>query len=387
MLELASGFFERFGLALVIGWGVISFALTALFAYTLQAISDKTDAAPAWMSWVPFVQMHPFIRATGTTWTALLIWIALLIATTVFGAMASSKGSGGPAQHAGVLMIVGSLIYFGRMMWRLAENRDLSGYVGLATLIPLFGLPFYFYIAFHDGLVRPSTVGLGVALAFAIAGAVGFGSDLSDARAMLANNAAFFDSVGPQTPEGAKQLFESMQGANSESGVPADFAATLGISSLGPGSAKRVYYQFIDEGGSVRFVERFDQVPPDWRDRVGYVELDGPPPVSPDDAQRMRRLGGASAARGALAAANSRGSSSSAVLLYYADWCGYCRKTRAELDRRGVNFEMRNIENPAILDEMVGKTGQRGIPVVDAGGKILIGYDPQGLDELLAPTS
>jgi glutaredoxin len=384
MLELASGFLDRFGLALVIGWGVISFALTALFAYTLQAISDKTDAAPAWMSWVPFVQLHPFIRAAGTTWTALLIWIALLIATTVFGAMASSKGSGGPAQHAGALMIVGSLIYFGRMMWRLAENRDLSGYVGLATLIPLFGLPFYFYIAFHDGLVRPSAVGLGVALAFAIAGAVGFGSDLSGARAMLANNAAFFDSVGPQTPEGAKQLFESIQTATPESGVPADFAATLGISSLGPGSAKRVYYQFIDEGGSVRFVERFDQVPPDWRDRVGYVELDGPPPISPDDAQRMRRLGGASAARGALAVAGTR---SSEVLLYYADWCGYCRKTRAELDRRGVDFEMRNIENPAILDEMVGKTGQRGIPVVDAGGKILIGYDPQGLDKLLAPTS
>jgi hypothetical protein len=48
---------------------------------------------------------------------------------------------------------------------------------------------------------------------------------------------------------------------------------------------------------------------------------------------------------------------------------------------------MRNIENPATLAEMVEKTGQRGIPVVDAGGKILIGYDPQGLDQLLAPTS
>jgi glutaredoxin len=74
-------------------------------------------------------------------------------------------------------------------------------------------------------------------------------------------------------------------------------------------------------------------------------------------------------------------------LLYYADWCGYCRKTRAELDRRGTRYEMRNIENPAILDELVQKTGQRGIPVLDVGGKILIGYDPQGMDQLLAPAS
>jgi hypothetical protein len=36
---------------------------------------------------------------------------------------------------------------------------------------------------------------------------------------------------------------------------------------------------------------------------------------------------------------------------------------------------------------MVEKTGRRGIPVVDAGGKILIGYDPQGLDRLLSPAS
>ena len=75
------------------------------------------------------------------------------------------------------------------------------------------------------------------------------------------------------------------------------------------------------------------------------------------------------------------------MLLYYADWCGYCRKTSAELDRRGVSYEMRNIDKPAILAELVEKTGQRNIPVVDVGGKILIGYDPQGLDELLNPAS
>jgi glutaredoxin len=75
------------------------------------------------------------------------------------------------------------------------------------------------------------------------------------------------------------------------------------------------------------------------------------------------------------------------VLLYYADWCGYCRKTRAELDRRGVSFELLNVENPVILAELVQKTGQRGVPVLDVEGKILIGYDPQGMDQLLVPAS
>jgi glutaredoxin len=247
-------------------------------------------------------------------------------------------------------------------------------------------LPCYFYIAFHDGLVRPSAIGLGVALVLAFGAAAGFRSDLSEARAMLGAHAALFDSAGPQTPEEAQQLFESMQAAM-ENGVPGASSAALGVASLGPEAATRLYYQFIDERGSVRFVERLDQVPPAWRERVGYVEMDGPPPVSPDDAQRIRRIGGTSAAGGALAVASTRGARTNEVLLYYADWCGYCRKTRAELDRRGVAFELRNIENPATLAELVEKTGQRGIPVLDVGGKILIGYDPQGMDELLAQES
>ena len=109
--------------------------------------------------------------------------------------------------------------------------------------------------------------------------------------------------------------------------------------------------------------------------------------MSRADARRRRGLGGASATGGALAVAGRRDARATAVLLYYADWCGYCRKTRAELDRRGVRFEMRNIEKPAILAELVEKTGQRGIPVLDVGGKILIGYDPQGRDPLPAPAS
>jgi glutaredoxin len=381
MLELASGFFERSELALVLGVGAVHFALTALFAYTLQAISDKTDAAPAWMSWVPFVQMHPFIRAAGTTWTALLVWIALLIAVTVLAAMASSSSYAGHAQFAGVLLVLGSLFYFGRMMWRLAVNREVSGFVGLACLVPLFGLPFYFYIAFHDGPVRPNAVGLGVVLVLAIVSATGFQSDLSELRAVLGTGAALFDSAGLQASmeSGDPDETPAALGVVAWSGSEQELnSAALGSMSLGPDAAKRIYYQFIDDKGSVRFVERLDQVPPDWRDRVGYVEMDGLPPGS---------LGGASTTGSTRAVAGSRGARATGVLLYYADWCGYCRKTRVELDRRGVSFEMRNIDNPATLAELVEKTGQRNIPVLDVGGKILIGYDLKGLDQILSPAS
>ena len=60
--------------------------------------------------------------------------------------------------------------------------------------------------------------------------------------------------------------------------------AKAGGLSLGP-DAKRLYYQFIDGKGRVRFVERLSDVPEKWRQRVGFVEMDSAPPLSPAMAE------------------------------------------------------------------------------------------------------
>lgn len=224
MTEQATGFLDQFGTLLVLGYGLLYLALAGGAAYTLQAISDKTEAAPSWMAWVPFVQMHPFIRAAGTSWTAILAWVASMIAMFVFGAMLSSNGSPGTARFLALLFIVGSFVYFGRMMWRLAENRDCSGWVGLACFIPLLGLLFYLYIAFHDGPVRPSPVGLVVTAVLAALGAWSFSADLTEARATLGAFEAHQGILGPDGPESEDQgraLLESLEAALQEN-VPAE---------------------------------------------------------------------------------------------------------------------------------------------------------------------
>ena len=169
----------------------------------------------------------------------------------------------------------------------------------------------------------------------------------------------------------------------------ADIAVPVpdGIASRGPEAAKRVYYQFIDERGSVRFVERLDEIPPSWRDRVGFVEMSSPPPRSPAEAQRKRRIVRAQAqpvARTRLAAVTQ---SAPDVILYYAEWCPWCRKAKAYLNSRNIAFELRDIDNPSALAELVKKTGQRGIPVLDVDGKVLIGFDQKRLDRLFSSAS
>jgi len=46
------------------------------------------------------------------------------------------------------------------------------------------------------------------------------------------------------------------------------------------------------------------------------------------------------------------------------------------LDKLGVKYEDRDIEkNPAAAKEIVDKSGQMGIPVIDIDGTIIVGFD------------
>ena len=151
--------------------------------------------------------------------------------------------------------------------------------------------------------------------------------------------------------------------------------------SLGPDRAKRLYYQFVDARGRVTFVERLADVPARWRDTVGFVEMDSPPPLSPAMAalERERRYAESPRARPVAEAP------ASTPTLYAADWCGWCRKARQYLEGMGVRYDLRDIDLPENLDELLAKTGQRGIPVLDVGGRLVTGFSPERYEELLRP--
>ena len=145
-------------------------------------------------------------------------------------------------------------------------------------------------------------------------------------------------------------------------------------------AASRLYYQFVDRRGRVHFVERLDDVPEDLRANVGFVKLDAPPPLTPTDAARIREARLArSGAQGQRATAG-RGPE---IILYSADWCGACRKAKRYLTRNDIAFDERNVDDPRVAEELLRKTGQRGIPVIDVDGRIISGFDPQSYEELI----
>jgi glutaredoxin-like YruB-family protein len=72
------------------------------------------------------------------------------------------------------------------------------------------------------------------------------------------------------------------------------------------------------------------------------------------------------------------------VTIYSATWCGFCHAAKQYLDKLGVKYTDKDVESdPAAGLEAVNKSGQRGIPVLDIGGTIILGFDRPKIDDAL----
>ena len=88
--------------------------------------------------------------------------------------------------------------------------------------------------------------------------------------------------------------------------------------------------------------------------------------------------------RGIVETENARQRFDAEVRLYYADWCPYCRKAKAHLDRRGVPYSLLDIDIASVKRELIEKTGRRSIPYIEIGEENMRGYSEERLDQLLA---
>jgi glutaredoxin-like YruB-family protein len=76
--------------------------------------------------------------------------------------------------------------------------------------------------------------------------------------------------------------------------------------------------------------------------------------------------------------------SDSQITIYSATWCAFCHAAKQYLDKLGVKYTDKDVEkDPAASLEAVNKSQQRGIPVLDIGGDIIIGFDRPRIDAAL----
>lgn len=72
------------------------------------------------------------------------------------------------------------------------------------------------------------------------------------------------------------------------------------------------------------------------------------------------------------------------VILFTTPTCSYCRLAKKYLRDRNVPFKDVDVsKDPIAARDMVRRSGQQGVPVIDIGGKIIVGFDRPKIDQLL----
>ncbi|PIN73773.1 NrdH-redoxin [Candidatus Woesearchaeota archaeon CG10_big_fil_rev_8_21_14_0_10_45_16] len=73
------------------------------------------------------------------------------------------------------------------------------------------------------------------------------------------------------------------------------------------------------------------------------------------------------------------------VKVYTTPTCPWCKKTKEFLKENKIPFKELNVaSDEKARDAMIEKSGQMGVPVVEIGKKIIVGYDPAGIKKALA---
>lgn len=73
-----------------------------------------------------------------------------------------------------------------------------------------------------------------------------------------------------------------------------------------------------------------------------------------------------------------------AVKVYSTPTCPWCAMAKNYLASQNVDFEDIDVsKNRQGAMEMIEKSGQRGVPVIDFNGEIIVGFDQKKLDEMI----
>lgn len=72
------------------------------------------------------------------------------------------------------------------------------------------------------------------------------------------------------------------------------------------------------------------------------------------------------------------------IIVYSTSTCPYCRMVKEFLKENNIEFIEYDVgENREKLEEMIKKSGQLGVPVIDIDGKIIVGFNKEEIKKEL----
>jgi len=72
------------------------------------------------------------------------------------------------------------------------------------------------------------------------------------------------------------------------------------------------------------------------------------------------------------------------VIIYSTPTCVYCKLAKEFFQKHNVAYQELNVaEDDKARDDMIQKSRQLGVPVIDIGGEIFVGFDKPGIAKAL----
>ena len=73
-----------------------------------------------------------------------------------------------------------------------------------------------------------------------------------------------------------------------------------------------------------------------------------------------------------------------AITIYTTPSCSYCKLAKDYFQKNNVKYTEYNVAaDLKKADEMVRKSGQMGVPVIDINGKIIVGFNRPEIEKAL----
>ena len=73
------------------------------------------------------------------------------------------------------------------------------------------------------------------------------------------------------------------------------------------------------------------------------------------------------------------------IKVFTTNSCPWCVKAKSYLQKKGVDYTELNVQDDMnAREEMVSKSKQMGVPVLDINGTIIVGFDKPAIDKALS---
>lgn len=72
------------------------------------------------------------------------------------------------------------------------------------------------------------------------------------------------------------------------------------------------------------------------------------------------------------------------VIIYSTPYCVYCKAAKEFFQENGVTYEEKDVaKDEEAREYMIHKSGQMGVPVIEIGDEVVVGFDKKRLATLL----